>query len=692
MRALAIILAACSAAAQPARQFDVVVVSGSSAGVGAAIGAARLGVTVALVEDTSVLGGMLANGISNSDSYSYESMSGVFEEFRQSVKSHYAPLLGKDPVLRGGPHKVRYSAYAAHDAVEGGRWEPHVADRIFKEMIARLPNVTVFYRTWAVQALKNGSRLVGVVAENAAGEKLTLMGKVVIDATHEGDVAAWAGAPYRVGREARSPLEPHAGKIYYFNATGEILEGSTGEQDRSLVSAGLRLTIKTYPEGETSHLIKTPPTGYDPANYVHTAYTGRPDQPNGKAEMNQNPFGNELQEINWTWPEASRAERLRLYQVYRNHALGFLYYLQHERGLRHLGLPGDEYPDNGNVPYRIFIREARRIEGEVTITESDLNPFLYGNGLLPPPRSDAIAVGHYPIDSKPVRRKTNLDTPDKGEGDFFLVNVSTPFQVPYGAIVPKRVDGLLVPAALSATHVAFSAIRMDPTWTVIGQAAGVAAALSVRRNAEVRELPVELIQRELLKQKCRLMFYWDLPLEHPGFAAIQFLSVRGVVKGYPDRLFRPGEPLTRAELAALLVRALKAPPSVTEFHFKDVPYTHWAFRDIETLFDRHALSPFGVRPVWPEAGGYQPRRDAGFARARAFGEFGPDKPVTWRELAGMLHQHRRSGPADAAAWVQEALRRSEFGAHQAGNLLSEVTVLRAEACLVVGAVIDLGWM
>ncbi len=141
---LLVTLVAASAAAQPlpSESFDVVIVGGSSGGVGAAIGSGRLGVTVALVEDTPVLGGMLSNGISNIDSYSYESLSGVFEEFRQSVKQTYRPIEDTDPVYKksdGMPRHMDNRSFAAHDPIKGGVWEPHVADRIFKSMMGKLP-------------------------------------------------------------------------------------------------------------------------------------------------------------------------------------------------------------------------------------------------------------------------------------------------------------------------------------------------------------------------------------------------------------------------------------------------------------------------------------------------------------------------------------------------------------------------
>src|SRR5262245_45558809 len=138
------LIASSLCSAQADENFDVVVVGGSSGGIGAAIGAARLGVKVALIEDTPVLGGMLANGISNIDSYSYESQCGLFEEFREAVYKHYEPLMATDPFFKKGqgmPPHIDGRSFAAHEPARGGRWEPHVADRIFKAIAARHSNL-----------------------------------------------------------------------------------------------------------------------------------------------------------------------------------------------------------------------------------------------------------------------------------------------------------------------------------------------------------------------------------------------------------------------------------------------------------------------------------------------------------------------------------------------------------------------
>src|SRR5262249_53909099 len=154
--------------------------SGSSGGIGAALGAARLGATVALIEDTPVLGGMLSNGISNIDTYSLESLSGVFDEFRLRVREYYRPIMANDPIfgtIMRMPRHVDGRSRAANDADAGGRWEPHVADRIFKEMASQLPNLKVFYNRWATGVIMRGAQVIGVNTDDKRGNRQVFLGQ-----------------------------------------------------------------------------------------------------------------------------------------------------------------------------------------------------------------------------------------------------------------------------------------------------------------------------------------------------------------------------------------------------------------------------------------------------------------------------------------------------------------------------------
>lgn len=209
--------------------------------------------------------------------------------------------------------------------------------------------------------------------------------------------------------------------------------------------------------------------------------------------------------------------------------------------------------------------------------------------------------------------------------------------MPYGSLLPQKAEGLLVPVALSATHVAFSSIRMDPTWMALGQSAGIAAAMSVKKGMTPRELPLEELQKEVVGQKLKIAFYWDVEGTHPAFAEIQLLSAKGVVDGNVDRCFRPDEPLTRAEAARFIFRAFGLWPSMSNVHFTDVPHHHPAFREVETLFDNGAMTIFGINPMWPQEGGYDARQHSGFRQKNNIGEFKPDQPVTEAELSALIN-------------------------------------------------------
>jgi hypothetical protein len=666
------------AADPPSEHFDVVIIGGSSAGVGAAIGAGRLGVKVALIEDTPVLGGMLSNGISNIDGYSRGSMSGAFEEFRQHVKQYYAEHNRQDPTLaarrakfladprnrsRNDIRPIDHGSYWGNDPGEGGVWEPQVADQILKKMLAPYPNVKVFYKHFASGVLRVNRRIVGVVVEQSSaayayapaveGSRKIFLGSVVVDATHEGDIAAWAGAPYRVGREARSPHEPHAGEIYVQEQSAELVIGSNGRQDPAPSGYILRLGVQCDfdPAKDTSHLLKSPPPDYDRTRYLglkfdpaRTPCPGFAGIPNAQAEWNGSEFRAGLDGSYWKWPEATRDERRKMYEAYRNVALGQLYFLQTERGYKSLGLAKSAWPENGNLPYRVFTREGRRILGEQMLNEQNVNAFLGRDGLRPPFFANSIGLAHYPIDAKPVEPKRDDSTPEMlGNGNMYLTGVTTATQIPYGAMLPQLVEGLLVPAALSATHVAQASIRQDPYWIVTGQAAGIAAALSSKRGIAPRQLPIQELQAELLKQKCKLVLLYDVSAEHPHFAAIQRMALRGIVIEREDRTFGPDEPLTRAAAAEMLVRTFDLWTSVTHSHFADVSYRHPSFRAIETLCDHGFLDDLGFTPLWRKRGRFDPTRDSGYQAQEHYGNFEPDKAVNATEFAALVRTIKERG-------------------------------------------------
>jgi hypothetical protein len=504
---------------------DVLVVGGSSAGVGAAVAAARRGARVALLEETNRLGGMISNGLCSTDIRQATRASGVFEEFRQRVQAYYG-------------------------SGNGLRYEPRVANMLLKEIVYAEPKILVFPHARPVQVLGREGCVAGVVAEDTrTGRRARFNAAQTIDATPEGDVAAWAGCRCRLGREPRSRAEPHAGVIYYYRAEDRLLPGSTGRGDRRMQAYAYLMVVRDY--GPDADRTLPRPPGYDPERYRHTTEwakswavtSGRilPD----KYEINEHPQGSDLHRVNDRWPEVGYAERTRIAQLYRDHALGFLYFLQTERGLKRLGLADDEFRDNENFPLTLYVREGRRIFGAVTWNERDV---VEARTRV---QRRSVGIGDYPMDSHAVRPKTDWETPDMGEGEFWLFRYTPWYQVPYGVIVPERVQGLLVPMAVSATHVGCGTLRMEPVRMALGEVAGTAAAYAIRLRLQPRDLPARFLQDKLLQQRVEITWFADVSPATPHYWAIQFLGAQGF---FPEEAFRPDAATTRGEAAVALLR------------------------------------------------------------------------------------------------------------------------------------------
>lgn len=629
------LLAATHTITRQASNYDVVVIGGTPAGVAAAIAAGRAGKTVVLVEQSPVLGGVLSSGVIRLDDLYVESNSGVMEEFRQRVRTYHRTQLADDPLVKA--HLNRDPRFPWNVA-EGRAWEPHTAARIYAEMVAELEAVTTCFNEVAVDVQMKNDRVTGVVTrerdnQGNLGEERSYTGKVIIDATYEADLAAFANVPFRIGREARSKEEPHAGRIYtnFFRSVPGVLKAtilpeSTGEADHRSQAFTYRLTGKDYGQADHPYRLNEPPPDYDPSNYRWN-HNEQPIIPNRKFDLLGISWGGDLTGHGTRWVLADWEERAEIEKIYRNYDLGWLYYIQTEGGSPNIGLPNDEFTDNNNLPYRLYVRQGRRIEGRLTLTESDVHKDLRGNGLRGPLNPDSVAIGVYGIDAHNVQGPSATREPISGkgaaEGTLHLFDVTGPYQIPYGVMVPKHKGGILFPVGISSTHIAMCTVRMEPVWSSLGQAAGVAAALAIDNNLELGDVPVSRIQNELLNQGCLLFFYTDLPGDAPGFEAVQKLSLLGAFPGYEPHQFRPNapatrlvdlnkeayrfrpnEPITLSEFARMTVASLQIPLSITAAHFSDVPRGHPAFKYIETLYDYSTQSkePFFDYEVRKEHG------------------------------------------------------------------------------------------
>lgn len=586
---------------------DVIVAGGTPAGCAAALAAARLGRSVLLLEPTPALGGMNSNGVHTFDTATRAALGAVAEEFSRRVARHYAGV--EDPLFRDG---------------EGLYWEAHAAARIWAAWLAEHPAITV--RTGAVPcgAEAEGGRLTALLwrlAQDAMGDfdpadpgpLHRAEGRAFVDATYEGDLAAWAGAPWRLGREARTPEEPHAGHIRTVPlalapADGwpphTILPGSSGEGDGRIMAFNIRLHLRWSANGPAPR-VPAPP-GYDPALYkwdpaavargpASGPLSGVNQAVAGKFLLNRGRFGNDLVGPNRALVLAAPEQRRALRRRFVDHALGYLHFIQ-THGTPELGLAEDEFPLNGHVPYRIYLREGRRIEGLAQVTERDMHPWLSGTDPRPPRRADSVAVGDWPIEIKPVH-----DEADPGfaypEGALFLRLGRAPYQVPLGALLPRAGAGnLVVACALSATHVAYGAMRCEALWLGTGHAAGVVAALSLDHGGAAAAVPAAAVQDALLAQGGRPFYAADLPTGHPHHAAMQWLALRGFApRDAAFRLF-PDRPASWGEVAEAAVRALDLPISVTGAHFEGLEPHEEAFRFVETLYDLGSRAGMEVFP------------------------------------------------------------------------------------------------
>lgn len=379
--------------------------------------------------------------------------------------------------------------------------------------------------------------------------------RVFIDATYEGDLMALSWCDYRVGRESRSEYgELFAGVKYYQG--GKLLIGSTGKGDHKIQCYNYRICASNDPK---NFVRIEKPSNYHRKEYLPLLemirsgkITAFEDQvvkirriPNGKADINDllySPVSLRLPGENYRWPEGTWEERREIAQRHKDYSLGLFYFLQNDpevpvsikNEVSQWGLPRDEFEEHGHFPPMLYIREGRRLKGNVVLTEHDTQP---AEGILRTPvHPDAIAICDYSIDSHGNAPAGNLH-PNVTEGVFN--RYVQPYQIPYRVILPADVDGLLVSCAVSATHVAFSSLRMEPTWTAIGQAVGIAAAISAKSGKALRGIPVEELQRKLHLQGAKTIYVTDTEPGDTHFTILQYFGTKGFFHELPEHENQP---------------------------------------------------------------------------------------------------------------------------------------------------------
>ena len=556
--------------------FDIVVVGGNPGGIMAAIAAARQGKTSVILERTQHIGGLPANGLGATDIATREATTGLFMEFTSRIKQYYTERYGKN-------------SQQLKDCSDGFHFEPSVAASIYQDMLnEHKDKITVLLmRQFDAEdqniTLRNGRIESICILNRENGEKELYQGDIFVDATYEGDLGAAAGVPFRVGRESKAEFgEPGAGRTYEYWKSLPA-SGSTGESDNAVQAYNYRLCLTNDPD---NRVLFPKPASYNRNEYVsliEDVWTGKNTQramlkvtdemmeenrrhiaggnqtklpgdswgirklssivklPNQKTDGNNQHaafISTDLPEENWPWPTSSWDWRDKFSKRLKDYTLGLFWFVQNDAELpehfraetQKWGLAKDEYVDNENFPRQVYVREGRRFKGKYFFTANDALPVAKGK--RPPIHRSSVTSSDYALDSHAVRKRE----PGKINLDGFISYGAAPYTVPYGVMVPEEIDNLLIPVAVSGSHIGFSTLRMEPCWMALGQAAGLAASISIDQNTKVKNINVTLLQEKLLDQKATLMYFKDMSIEDKDFLLTQRMGLQGYLPDWNANL------------------------------------------------------------------------------------------------------------------------------------------------------------
>ena len=479
---------------------EVCIYGGSSACATAAYSAAKMGSHVTIICPDVTLGGMTTGGLGQTDIGNKQAVIGLARQFYRRLGDHYGKL-------------------------EQWLFEPHVAEEILLQYLDD-PNIKVMQGWYLESVDKEGTRIKSITCTDRKGGTVTIKADQFIDCSYEGDLMAASGVSYRVGREDNSeygetwdgfqilnghqfpdgvdpfvvPGDPESGLLWGISDAKEIAKG-TG--DTCVQAYNYRICLTDDPD----NLIPIEkPENYDPSRYelLIRLLDVSPNlwfiwskMPGHKTDINnRGAFSSDMIGMNHNYPEASWDERDEIIKAHKDYTLGLLYFYQNDPRIpsdiqaevRRWGLPKDEYVRTGHWTHQLYIREARRLVGEYVATQADCE----GKTDI----TDGIGFAAYGMDSHNCQRivvEKDGKLMVKNEGNV-EIGVAHPYPVSYRSLTPKREEctNLLVPVCLSATHIAYGSIRMEPVFMGMGQTCGLAAAMAGKGS--VQEVDVKRIQ------------------------------------------------------------------------------------------------------------------------------------------------------------------------------------------------------
>ena len=485
---IALFISSCTGPNKEAN-YDVVVLGAGTGGITAAIQSARSGAKTLYVNPLPWHGGMLTSaGVSATDG-NHQLHAGLWAEWRALIRNHYG---GADSIFTGW--------------VSNTMFEPSVGAHYFDQLAANESLLEIKKNaSWGTIVHSANKWKIEITSDNSH-----VTARILIDGTDLGDVAAQLGVPYDLGMDAREETLESVAPIESNNIVQDMTYAAILEE-----FPGKDMTIDL-------------PEGYDARNYQCSCQTSCPEEgrhdcekmlsygklPEGKYMVNWPFYGNDFYA---NVAEMNESERTAVYEDAKQHTLGFVYYIQQELGFPHLGL-SDEFPTSDKLPLMPYHREGRRIKGLAQLKLQDIvspyNSFLYRTG---------IAVGDYPIDHHHAKN------PNAPEFDFPPV---PSFSVPIGSLIPREVPNLLVAdKAIAVSNIVNGSTRLQPVIMQTGQVAGLVAATSVQLNKSPKDVPIRLIQGELLQLNGYLLPYIDCSPEDEFFTAVQRIGATGLLRG-----------------------------------------------------------------------------------------------------------------------------------------------------------------
>ncbi len=480
---------------------DVCVYGATAGGVAAAVQAARMGHSAVLLEPGDHLGGMSAGGLGWTDFGNQAAVGGLARRFYRDVGLHY----GEE---------------------ETWRFEPHVAERVFRDWV-ETHDITALFRRYVDAVEMEGRRIRTIRCLGG----LVVRARAWLDCSYEGDLMARAGVSFTVGRESndaygetyngaqvrdkhqfeypvdpyREPGTPGSGLLPGIDPA-PIEPNGTG--DSRVQAYNFRMCLTQVPE---NRLPLPKPPGYDPLRFellLRYLAGGWDDVfrkfdpiPNGKTDANNHgAVSTDCIGGSYAWPEADYGRREAIFQDHVRWQQGLLWTLaNHPRvpaairdEMQTWGLAADEFTDCGGWPHQLYVRECRRMVADTVMTE---------HHVLGRERAamTGVGLGAYGMDSHNCRRFVDSGGSVRNEGDV-QVHGFPPYPVDYGAIVPRRgeCEDLAVPVCAGATHIAFGSIRMEPVFMVLGQSAATAASLALEAGCPIQDVPPEALRERLL--------------------------------------------------------------------------------------------------------------------------------------------------------------------------------------------------